>query len=286
MTAPSDGEQETMRGPFGHRAGGQTLSVWKAGGGPRVVVLHGGPGLDHHVLVPFARHLAGDLEVWLPDLPGHGATRAPDERLPDLHALVERTTRWLAALDGPLVLVGHSLGAWIAREALRRGRLRPAAAVLVAPPAGALRAERSAVRARVEAFEAPDDLDDDVDAVRAEFLAFTSQETDAGVTPEFRAAVEASRLHPPWTYRALLRQLHRRLLRATPRCTAPCPVLVVCGDRDRTTPPGHAARVAEATTGATLRVVPGEGHVPCADGRTGIAEATRSFLAGLSLQTG
>jgi len=266
-----------MTEPTPHRAGGQTLAVVRRGRGSRVVVLHGGPGLDHRILDPLALGLAERHEVWTPDLPGHGASHREGERLPDLHAVVDRTARWFAALDGDPILVGHSLGAWIAREMLRRGRIRPRASVWIAPPAGSGPGRRSAVRARADAVAAADP-GPDREAVLAEFLAYAAGDTPAPLSRSFVESARACRMRAPWTYGALLRQLHRALLRATPTCAARGPVLVVCGARDRTTPPAHAAAIAAATPGSECVVVPGEGHFPGAGGDDGIVRAVLAFL--------
>jgi pimeloyl-ACP methyl ester carboxylesterase len=92
------------------------LRSFEAGNGTRVALLHGfGGAASNWALV--APALAQRCRVLVPELPGHGgssALPAPSERL-DPYA-----DRMAALLDGPAVLVGHSLGAVVAlRMALR-----------------------------------------------------------------------------------------------------------------------------------------------------------------------
>jgi pimeloyl-ACP methyl ester carboxylesterase len=97
-------------------ARGMRLRWFEAGKGARVVLLHGfGGAASNWALV--APALAERSRVLVPDLPGHGgssALPAPPERL-DPYA-----DRMATLLDGPAVLVGHSLGAVVAlRMAVR-----------------------------------------------------------------------------------------------------------------------------------------------------------------------
>ena len=65
-------------------------------------------------------------------------------RRSELGLLVERTARWLSGLDRiPAVLGGHTLGAWLAREIVRRGRLAPGVHSGCAELAGAAEGRRA-----------------------------------------------------------------------------------------------------------------------------------------------
>lgn len=83
------------------------------GSGPPVVLLHG-MGDDSSVWDETAAELAGDFACTAVDLPGHGRSPAPDDP-----AAYEREAV-LEALDevleqtGPALLVGHSLGGYLA----------------------------------------------------------------------------------------------------------------------------------------------------------------------------
>jgi magnesium chelatase accessory protein len=121
-------------------------------GAPVVWLLHGS-GASAHSFADVVPHLAPHAAVVVPDLPGHGFTRAEAGRaarysLPAVAAALQALGRALHPGFGaaaPALLAGHSAGAALAlRWALdhpRRGDAPPAPAVLglnpslVAPPA-------------------------------------------------------------------------------------------------------------------------------------------------------
>lgn len=261
------------------RAGGETLSVARLGGGPVLVALHGGPGLDHRSLLPLARALAERFEVWLPDLPGHGASGPAEGPPPDLAETTGRVRRWLTALDPSAdLLVGHSLGAWIARECLRPGGARPRRAVLLCPPGeGTLLAPPFRIpRPRA----APDRRSADASERKralASFEAHLDLETRGVPLETLREFARGAAPQPPGRFAALLRQLDEAR-RRPPREIAPdCPVLVLCGEEDRTTPPSQGAGVSRATRGSRLRVLPGLGHYPFLEDPDLVARAIDEF---------
>lgn len=282
------------------RAGGVTLAVRRlasgAGGGapsPRLIALHGGPGLDHHVLLSLGLLLAERYEVWLPDLPGHGASApAGGEDDLTLRRLQDRLDRWLAGLpEAPGALLGHSLGAWLLQEALSAPRSReglmPAGAVLVSPPAAAQERGTTAVRragtlmrrrrAPGRSPKGPAGRGAGARA-RREVRAHVEAETRGRAAESFLAALERTELRDPRGYGQLQADLHRRLVGPVRRRVPGCPVLVLCGEEDRTTPATQARRVAEALEGARLRLLPGTGHYPFADAPEPTAHAIREFL--------
>jgi pimeloyl-ACP methyl ester carboxylesterase len=60
-----------------------------------------------------------------------------------------------------------------------------------------------------------------------------------------------------------------------------CPVLVLCGGEDRTTPPDQAARVAGSLAGARLVHLPGAGHYPFAEALEATVQRIEEFLSAL-----
>lgn len=278
------------------RSGGVTLRVRRLGpevgpeglAAPRLVALHGGPGLDHHVLLPLALVLAERYEVWLPDLPGHGASAAPHAPPPGLRTLEERLGRWLRGLEGePGALLGHSLGAWLVRELLRpeRGPLRPGAraAVLLSPPAAGQRRGATALRRAGELMGRGKSAGRRETRARREVRALVEAETGGRASALFREALRRARIRDPRLYGPLAGELHRRLVGPARPFDPGCPVLVLCGEEDRTTPPEQAAQVAEGLEGARLEILPGTGHYPMADALEPTAHAIRAFLDPLLL---
>lgn len=277
------------------RAGGVTLRVRRLTGGgagtgapagPRLILLHGGPGLDHHVVLPLGLALAGGREVWLPDLPGHGESAAPRKGgpAPGLRALESRLGRWLRGLperpDGAgTVLLGHSLGAWLVRELIRPGGPPPPcrAAVLLSPPAAGQRERGTALRRAGRLVRRGRE-----GAGRREVLSHVEAETSGKIDPLFLAGLARARLRDARLYAALTGELHRRLVAEPAPYDPGMPVLVLCGEADGTTPPEQARRVAEGLRGARLEVLPGAGHYPFADALAATAEAVERFLVEVS----
>jgi len=98
------------------------------GHGPTIVMVHGlGSRIEHWL--PVARRLARTHRVVLVELPGHGESEMPAPFT--LARVTECLDRELAAEDGPVVLVGHSVGGLVAASVALRDPQRVRALVLV-----------------------------------------------------------------------------------------------------------------------------------------------------------
>ena len=304
------------------RSGGVELALERLGAGPtaapgdaagrrRLILLHGGPGLDHHLLRPLGALLAGGAsdpagpidrtpswEVWLPDLPGHGASDLPSGQLPGLAMLEDRLAAWLGGLPGGYdALIGHSMGGWLVSRLLRAGRVAPRAVVLLAPPAAGQERAATALRRAVAAMAAGPrsagsarsgrpgrsgrDRKRRRERARRELRAHVAAETGGAARPEFLAEVERAAVRDARSYGALLRDFHRVLTGPVRSFDPGCPVLVLCGDRDLTTPPEQARRVAESLVGARLEVIEDAGHYPFAERPEAVAAWLTEFLQGI-----
>jgi pimeloyl-ACP methyl ester carboxylesterase len=130
----------------------------RGGAGPPLVLLHG-LGLDWRCWRPVLPALEREHDVLALDLPGFGAAAPLPRGTPPTPArLADAVEAELDALGiPPAVLVGNSLGGWVALELARRGRavrvvaLSPAG--LEAPPGRAyLLAINEAMRLRARAL--------------------------------------------------------------------------------------------------------------------------------------
>jgi pimeloyl-ACP methyl ester carboxylesterase len=90
------------------------LNTVRSGSGPAIVFLHG-MGMTAHTWDAVAARLSDRFGVIAVDLPGHGDSPCPDD--PDAFtrdAALADIDEILETLDAPAVLVGHSLGGYLA----------------------------------------------------------------------------------------------------------------------------------------------------------------------------
>src|SRR3954471_9153344 len=112
----------------------------RGGKGAPVVFLHGASGAP--VVLPFMDKLATRFDVIVPDHPGYGLSAEP-EWLENIHDVAYFYLDFLAALKlEKAVIVGSSMGGWMAMEMAVRNSARFASLVLVSPAGG--RAEGAA----------------------------------------------------------------------------------------------------------------------------------------------
>lgn len=215
---------------FHGSASGRRLACARtAGAGPGVVFLGG-----------FRSDMGGTKALFLEDWAlargraflrfdygGHGASSGDFDRLgigdwrDDALAVIDALT------EGPQVLVGSSMGGWIALLATRARPARVAGLVLIAP--------------------APD---------------FTEDLVRPGLTPDQAAALAAGghvdrpSAYSPEPYRytaALMDQGRANLVLRTP-LPLPCRVRILQGTADHDVPPAHALRLLEHASGPDIRL--------------------------------
>ena len=251
-------------------SGGVTLACREIGdaAGPVALALHGGPGLDHHLLLPFLARLPR-LRWLVPDLPAHGASPLPDSVT--LRWVEERLARWLEHLDpAPVALFGHSLGAWLAKGILRQRVLAPRAAILLAPPishGGKRTDSRAPLPVPADTGTRP------LEAIRAQIRSETGQIPD-----ELDEALRRAALRPVSRYGSLIRGLSRALAGPARGIPSNIPLLVICGSEDRTTPLNEAITLVNLTEGARLEIIEGAGHWALAEQPEEVAKVVDEFL--------
>jgi len=215
---------------------------------PTILLLHGlGDSLAGWARV--AGPLSRELRVHLIDLPGHGLSgRPPDWRLTTIAAAVGDYAR---GLREPL-LVGHSLGGWLALRLVLSGAVRPRALTLV-NPAGALLAPE----------------------LWGPFRELLSARDRAGVARyldrAFHRAPLALRLFPAEVIRAMSAEAcggildavsERDFLHEPELRRLEVPLRIVWGAADRLLPEGSLDFFRRALPGAEVVVLQGSGHLP------------------------
>lgn len=235
---------------------GISLSYTDEGkGAPALVFVHGFPlcrdTWSHQVEAFRASH-----RVIAPDLRGLGQSEAQPgtntmERFAqDVHAL-------LGALGtGPVVLVGHSMGGYVALALARLHADLLRGLVLVATKAGADSAEAAAGRRATAEKVKLEGTDGLVSAMAPKMLASSNQ--DAAMAAQVRDFMEPSK--PEGVIAALLGMAERQ--DSTPLLgQIQVPTLVVTGAADTVIPPSESEALAKGIAGAELQVIPDAGHL-------------------------
>jgi pimeloyl-ACP methyl ester carboxylesterase len=260
-------------------ARGCRLRYLAAGTGEPVVLVHGlgGAAANWLALAPL---LLPGRRVLVPELPGHGGSE-PLPAAPSLNAYVDRIA---ALLDGPAVVVGHSLGGAISlRLAIRRPEL--VRALVLAGAAGISSGSRRArygltitgllkpgrriapYRRRVARSA----------ALKTLVFGRWGAADPPALAPELAEALLAGPARHTDTVSAA-----RALVRDDPRADLDrvgCPVLLLWGARDNQLPVGDAFEYARRLR-APLRTIADCGHLLIAERPVACAHAIEEFLAG------
>lgn len=256
---------------------GVSLAVEVRGDGPAVLFIHGYP-FDHTIWT----HQVAALEGWCriaPDLRGMGQSDAPDlgysmgTYAADLAELLDL----LGARD--VVLVGLSMGGYVAFEFLRHWRERVRGLVLVDTraeadtPEGRMARDVSAATARDHGAAAV------ADAMLPKVLGGSTLAGASATVERVRAMMAAT---PVAGIVGALGAMRDRS-DSTPLLPqlAGIPTLVIVGDEDEVTPPAQAKTMAEAVPGASLVVIRSAGHLPPVERPVETTDAITGFLAGL-----
>lgn len=254
---------------------GNAIATAEVGTGPAVLLIHGLGGFkESWGRVPELIAATGQRSVAV-DLPGWGGSPGSWRRPHTADWYAARLRPLLGELDRPLVL-GHSLGAQVA---MRLALLAPdsvSGLALVSPQVVRRPQKRwwprvpqdwaalpiigpLASRLFFRAF-----ANDDERLTRG-FAAVVSDRHRFAENPDARELLERAKVRFRATSPGVWAKALNRALRTDLRARADevdVPVVVVVGDDDRITKPGPVISLARSIPGATLRVLPGVGHLP------------------------
>jgi 3-oxoadipate enol-lactonase len=256
---------------------GVSLAVEVRGDGPAVLFIHGYP-FDRSIWT----HQVAALDGWTriaPDLRGMGQSDAPDlgynmeTYAADLAALLD-----LLGVD-QVVLVGLSMGGYVAFEFLRRWRHRVRGLVLLDTraeadtPEGKKARDAAAATAREEGAKA---------VAEATLPKVRGASTPAGA-PATVERVRAMMAATPVAGMVGALGAMRDRPDSTPMLPdlAGIPVLVIVGDEDEVIPPAQARAMADAIPGSSLVVIRSAGHLPTMERPVETTDALLAFLDGL-----
>ena len=261
---------------------GYRMNVEEVGEGFPLIVLHGGPGMDHTMFRPYLDALAGDFRVLYVDERGQGRSPRVDPANLSLEVFARDVDLLAEALGlERFALLGHSFGAivttWHATE------VGTAAAYVISGGA------ESSEALLVDVGAALAELDDD-GSIAASWEREKTVQTDEEVRAllrtqmpfhfhgpqpadyyrDFRPSPEVLRHfanigYGDFDYRDALDHVRK-------------PTLVIVGEHDRTTTP-RAARVLHGSIpGSELVVVPNAGHMSFVEAPEPYVDAVRAFL--------
>ena len=264
-------------------ADGYKLNVEEVGAGFPLVVLHGGPGLDHTTFRPWLDPLGDELRLLYVDERGQGRS----DRVDPATLSVERFARDVDLLAEALglerfALLGHSFGAivttWHAIE------IGSAVAYVISGGADETNAMLADVEASLEAlgergrpiaesWEAEKQVETEEELaelmrVQMPFHFQGEPPPDYGEETVYSPEVLrhfARNGYGDFDYRPQLGRVRR-------------PTLVVVGERDRTTTPRAARVLHEGIDGSELVVVPNTGHMSFVEDQATYLDAVRTFV--------
>lgn len=264
------------------RAGGgvSAVAAHVGDGFPSVVLLHGFP-FDHTMwsaqLVALRRH--GTLLA--PDLPGMGRSELPSTQFAPL-TMADYAADVVAWMDhfGFLrpVVVGLSMGGYIAFELWRRYRSRVGALVLMDTKPQADGPEAQAGRRAMADTIQAGGMAAVVDGMIEKVLGATTRQTRPDVVERLRRVILAT--EPAGAVAALHAMMYRADSSAD-LATIDVPTAVIVGEEDALTPVEVAREMADGIPGATFRAVPGAGHVSAMEAPDVVSTALSEFLDGL-----
>ena len=264
---------------------GYNLNVEEVGSGFPLIVLHGGPGMDHSMFRPFLDPLGDDYRLLYVDERGQGRSERVDPATLSLEVFARDVDQLAEALGlDEFALLGHSFGAIIATW--HATELGTAAAYVISGGGD-------------ESAELMKDVEASLDAMGEAGKAIAASWEDEQTVQTEEELLQLSRTQMPFHFHGepppgygddtvgspdVLRHFasagygdfdYRPKLAAVDK-----PTLVIVGEHDRTTTP-RAARVLHAgIPGSKLVIVAEAGHMSFVEQTQPYLAEVREFLAG------
>ena len=224
---------------------------------------------------PLAEPLTADANVLLPDY--------SEQALPNLDAYADWLRAWLDAQSaGPVVLVGHSMGGYIALAFAERHPDRLRGLGLMHSTAYADSQERK--QKRLEAIQKIDEKG--VEIFLRNFVPLMYAESFARQFPErLESHVQAVKHLPAEALKAAMRAMRERPDRRDVLRNAPFPVLFLIGMADRSVSPQDALEQVSLPARHHEVVLEDIGHSGMTEAPEGCLLAIRDFLDSVESST-
>jgi pimeloyl-ACP methyl ester carboxylesterase len=266
---------------------GVSLFVHEVGEGFPVLVLHGGPGLDHTHMSPWLDSLGDEFRLLYVDGRGQGRSDRVDPATLSLDAFANDVDLLAAALGlDAFALLGHSFGAIVAtRHAIERGT---AAGYVISGGGDSSDALLADVEASLEAMG--DGAEAIADSWQQEKTVETEEELkqllDAQMPFHFHGDVptgfSTEMVGSPEVLRHFANQGYGDFDYVPELGRISKPTLVIVGEHDRTTTPRAARVLHEGIAGSELAVVPEAGHMSFVEQPEAYIGPVRQFLRRLA----
>jgi pimeloyl-ACP methyl ester carboxylesterase len=257
------------------RAGQIELHVVDQGAGMPVVLVHGFP-LDHTMWQAQIPAIAQQWRAIAPDLRGFGASQVTPGTV-TMEQMADDLAAMLAALaiDEPVVLVGLSMGGYVAFQFRRRHAALLRALVLCDTRAVADTPEAAAGRGKLAEQALGEGMAPIAEAMLPKLFGARALESD-------RETVEATRrtilANPPEGAAAALRGMAARAEFVADLPQISVPTLVVVGQEDAISTVDEMRAMAKAIRGSEFVVIPRAGHMTPLESPAAFNEALEQFL--------
>ncbi len=252
--------------------GGVTFEFLTKGEGRPLLFLHGAHGADADD--PLIERLSKSYKVIAASHPGYGLSTRP-EHVTTVEDVVYSYLDLIEKLDlKDVVLVGASLGGWIAAELAVRGSSRFSQLILI-DAVGAKFGDRE-TRAVTDIFaytseQLPDLLFADRDAGLKAMHGLKFMDLPEEVSVRYARNRETLVLYG-WSPTLFNPKLRQRLTRIQ------IPTLALWGDRDRIASPDYGRAYAATIPGARFELIQGAGHYGYFEEPDAYANAAIAFL--------
>lgn len=260
-----------------------TISYVDCGAGTPILLIHGFP-LDHTMWNSQIESLSKSARVIAPDLRGFGLTPLAEgdaERGITMETYADDLAELLDAIgiQEPVVLVGFSMGGYIAWQFVRKYTARVRALVQCDTRAAADTDEARAGRLKMAENVAQWGSGRVAEMMGPKLLAPQTFQRKPEVVAAIRSVVEHT---DPAGIAAAQRGMAARPNVNALLPTIQVPTLILVGEQDAISPPAEMKSIADAIPGAEYAVVPRAGHMTTMEEPDAVNEALLRFVQGLN----
>jgi proline iminopeptidase len=264
-------------------ADGVSIFVHEVGEGFPLILLHGGPGLDHTHMSPYLDALGEEFRLLYIDQRGQGRSERVDPATLSLEGFAEDVDLLAEALGlEQFALLGHSFGAIVAtKHAIERGTAAAyvisaggdSSEKLMADVGASLDAMGEAGKPIAESWEQEKTVE--TDEQLAELIRVQNPFHFAGEVP---SGFGAGAIGSPEVLRHFASEGYGDFDYTPDLGRASRPTLVIVGEHDRTTTTRAAHVLHEGIPDSELVIVPGAGHMSFIEGPETYLGAVGDFL--------